>query len=60
MRVLTMKQQASARSFCVPEMCRKCMGRKSLPEGMIWKSLRAGFYFYGFKPDAEPMNDRMN
>ena len=43
MRVLTMKQQASARSFCVPEMCRKCMGRKSLPEGMIWKSPRAGF-----------------
>lgn len=55
-----MKQQASARSFCVPEMCRKCMGRKSLPEGMIWKSPRAGFYFYEFMPDAEPMNDRMN
>lgn len=51
-----MRQQASARSFCVSEMYRK----KSLPEGMIWKSPRAGFYFYGFKPDAEPMNDRMN
>lgn len=55
-----MKQLASARSFYVPERQRKCMGIKSLPEGMIWKSLRAGFYFYGFKPDAEPMNDRMN
>lgn len=41
MRVLTMRQQASARSFCVPEMYRK----KSLPEGMIGNPLGQAFIF---------------
>ena len=54
MRVLTMKQQASARSYCVPEMQRKCMGRKSLPEGMIGNPFGQAFIF----TDSSRMQNR--
>ena len=54
MRVLTMKQQASARSFCVPEMQRKCMGRKNLPEGISNHPFGQAFIF----TDSSRMQNR--